>query len=186
MPVARKPVVGAKRPEMDEATPGLVPSPRLASFLEELLQGRAPSAGRFCGRCYTPLPSGRSQCGHCGQTIAEAPPLERLPQAVIEAFKAQRRWEGMAVRLTFYSALFLGIFVSALLMAFLPFWWNVGAFLGGLGVSYIASANLANTWGDAQGYRWGQRAAQRKWRQLLRAEGLSLKDEGVKGGQPER
>ena len=171
---------------MEEATPGPALSPRLESFLEELVQGRAPNAGRFCGGCYTPLPTERRQCAHCGCTIAEAPPLERLPLGVVETFKAQRRSEGMAVRLTFYGTLLLGIFVSALLMTFLPFWWNVGAFLGGLGVSYIASANIANTLGDALGYRWGQRAAQRKWQQLMEDEARSPRQVSVEDGQSER
>ncbi|MFQ5879256.1 MAG: hypothetical protein ACE5IZ_03640 [Dehalococcoidia bacterium] len=158
-------MIGSKRPARDEAKAGPTLSPRLQAFLEELVQGRAPSVGRFCGHCYTPLPTGRRHCDYCGHTIAETPPLQRLPQPVIDVFKAQRRWEGTAVRLAFYSVLFLGIFVSALLMALLPFWWNVGAFMGGLAVSYVVSANIANTLGDALGYRWGQRAARRKWQQ---------------------
>ena len=66
----------------------------------------------------------------------------------------------------FYLTMFLGILLSALLMAVLPFWWNTAAFIGGLAASYVISGNLANTLGDSIGYRWGQSAAQRKWQQL--------------------
>lgn len=153
---------------MEKSAPTHILSPHLESFLEELVAGRSPNIGRFCGQCYTPLPTGHERCGHCGHGVAETAPLERLPQGVVAVFRAQRQREGMAVRLTFYSTLFLGIFASALGMAFLPFWWNVVAFMGGLGGSYILSANVANTLGDALGYRWGRQAAQRQWQRRSR------------------
>ena len=142
-------------------------SARLEAFLEELTERRAINAGRFCANCYTPLPAGYTACDFCGQSIAKVAPLDKLPPEIIELFRVQRKREGTAVRLVFYSTLFLGIIISATLIPFLPFWWNMAVFLSGLGVSYVASANIANTLGDAIGYRWGQRAAEEHWQRLL-------------------
>jgi hypothetical protein len=155
-------------------------SPRLESFLEELLRGQVPNAGRFCGNCYTPLASGREACPECGRSVAEVTPLERLPVSIVDVYIARRRREGLAVRLTFYTILLIGIIASALVIGFLPFWWNVVAFTFCLGASYVLSANLANTFGDSLGYRWGQRAAERKWRQLM-SEDSARSEQSVKG-----
>jgi hypothetical protein len=141
-------------------------SPRLEAYLEDLLVAQVPNAGRFCGRCYTPLPTGRDVCPACDASTSEVAPLERLPLNNIEVYMARRKREGLAVRLVFYTTLLVGIVASAAMIGLLPYWWNVAAFSIGLGLSYLLSGNLANTLGDAIGYRWGQKAAERKWQQL--------------------
>jgi hypothetical protein len=50
----------------------------------------------------------------------------------------------------------------------LPFWWNVGASVVAFGASYVAAANIANSLGDALGYRWGQRALEKRWQVFMR------------------
>ncbi len=145
-----------------------------------MLHGQLPNTGRFCGQCYTPIASSRDTCSHCGRSTSEVAPLEHLPLSIIDVYIARRRREGLAVRLTFYTVLLIGIIVSALVIGFLPFWWNVVAFTFALGASYLLSGNLANTVGDSVGYRWGQRAAERKWQQILLEE-RRQSGQGVQG-----
>ena len=42
-------------------------------------------------------------------------------------------------------------------------WWSVSLFFGLMFGFYLLSANLANTVGDAIGYRLGQAAFRKKW-----------------------
>lgn len=42
-------------------------------------------------------------------------------------------------------------------------WWSVTAFFALLAFFYLLSANLANSLGDALGYRWGQSLVHREW-----------------------
>jgi len=51
----------------------------------------------------------------------------------------------------------------------LPFWWNVGVSVVTFGASYVAAANIANSLGDALGYRWGQRVLEKRWQEFVGA-----------------
>jgi hypothetical protein len=140
-----------------------------------MLHGNLPNTGRFCGECYTPIATGREVCPHCNIDTKQIAPIEHLPLGIIDVYIARRKQEGLAVKLTFYTVLLIGIIISALVIGFLPFWWNVAAFTVALGASYLLSANLANTFGDSVGYRWGQRAAEKKWQQILLEEQQEVK-----------
>lgn len=142
-------------------------SPRLEAFLTQVIDGQAPHSGRFCGYCYNPLPKGEPPCPHCGRSSQRWPVVDRVPDEVIAMFRAKVRREGLVVRFTFYGIMTLGIVLIAVVTGLLPFWWQIGTFLLGLGVTYILSANVANLMGDAVGYRWGQRTLTRRWRQFV-------------------
>ena len=139
-------------------------SERLIALLDDILTGNAPHAGRFCGYCYHPLAAERRACPHCDRTTAETPAVGAVPTEVIEMYRLQRSREGLVVRTMAWSGLTIGVVVALLPLAFGDVtWWSVSAFFGLLLTFYLLSANLANTVGDALGYRWGQSLLRKRW-----------------------
>lgn len=160
------PAAGESAPPSEQAS---ILSARLQALLEDILQARAPNAGRFCGNCYSPLVDDADQCGHCGLSAAERPPVRQIPAEVFAMFRAQRLREAIPVRSLAWGGLALGLALALFLMVVLPFWWNVGASVVAFGVSYVAAANIANSLGDAVGYRWGRRVLEKRWRAFQEA-----------------
>jgi hypothetical protein len=158
-------------------------SQRLVGLLDDVLEGKAPNAGRFCGYCYHPLPSaGQSPqegpstglrtglCPHCGRSSTERPAVTRVPEAVFAMYRAQRSREGWTVRGIAWVGLTLGVVLGLLPLAFFGVnWWTLLAFFGLMLLFYIGSANVANSVGDAVGYRWGQSELRRRWDAFVRA-----------------
>jgi hypothetical protein len=156
-------------------------SARLQALLEDILRGQAPNAGRFCGNCYNPLPPSTSpsprspstapqeECGHCGLSTAQRPPVRQIPPDVFAMFRAQRLREAIPVRSLAWGGLAAGLALALFLMVVLPFWWNVGVSIVAFGASYVAAANIANWLSDAVGYRWGQRVLEKRWREFVEA-----------------
>ena len=158
-------------PAADEAAsaPERAPifSARLQALLADILRAQAPNAGRFCGNCYNPLARDADQCGHCGLSTAQRPPVRQIPPEVFAMVRAQRLREAIPVRSMAWGGLAAGLSLALFLMVVLPFWWNVGAFAVSLGASYVAAANIANSLGDAIGYRWGQRVLEKRWQAFV-------------------
>jgi hypothetical protein len=78
--------------------------------------------------------------------------------------RRRRGREGMVVRTLAWGGLTLGVIVALLPFVFADVtWWSVLAFFGLLFGFYVLSANLANSVGDAIGYRWGQAIVKREW-----------------------
>jgi hypothetical protein len=139
-------------------------SQRLLILLDEVLAGRAPNAGRFCGYCYHPLAPERNACAHCGRSTSAFPPAEAVPRPVIAMHQRRRGREGLVVRTIAWGGLTIGVIVALLPFVFADVtWWSVLAFFGLLFGFYVLSANLANSIGDALGYRWGQAIVRREW-----------------------
>jgi hypothetical protein len=155
---------------------GSIFSARLQALLEDILRGQAPNAGRFCGNCYNPLaPSASSgqapeadQCGHCGLSTDQRPPVRQIPTEVFAMFRAQRLREAISVRSLAWGGLAAALAVALFLMVVLPFWWNVVALVVTLVFGHVAAANIANWLGDAIGYRWGQRVLEKRWQAFVR------------------
>ncbi len=142
-------------------------SERLLLLLDDILCGQAPNAGRFCGHCYHPLAPERDSCAHCGRASAEWPAVAAVPRLVIEMHRRRRGREGLVVRTIAWSGLTVGVIVALLPIAFGNItWWSVSAFFALLVFFYLLSANLANSLGDALGYRWGQSIVRREWARL--------------------
>jgi hypothetical protein len=92
------------------------------------------------------------------------PPSEALPAALVEAHRARRGREGTIVRTVAWTGLTLGVILALIPLAFGGVkWWSVTLFFGLMFGFYLLSANLANTVGDAIGYRMGQAAFRKKW-----------------------
>jgi hypothetical protein len=160
----------ATQPEAGPAAPGIgrtdteIFSERLLILLDEVLAGRAPNAGRFCGNCYHPLAAERESCAHCGRSTAEQRAVETVPREVVEMHKRRRGREGLVVRTIAWGGLTVGVIVALLPFVFGDVTlWTVLAFFGLLFGFYVLSANLANSVGDAIGYRWGQAIVRREW-----------------------
>jgi 1,4-dihydroxy-2-naphthoate octaprenyltransferase len=93
-----------------------------------------------------------------------------VPEEVFAMYRAQRWREGWTVRGIAWSGLTLGVVLGLLPLAFYGVtWWTVLAFFGAMALFHIGSANLANSMGDAVGYRWGQSELRRRWEAFLRA-----------------
>jgi hypothetical protein len=167
-------VLAALPGDGEEATPGggEVFSERLTALLDDILSGAAPNAGRFCGDCYHPLAPERSACPHCGRAAAEAAPVENVPLEVIEMQRVRRSREGLVVRSVAWAGLTVGVAVALVPLAFGGVhWWSIGSFFGLLAFFYLFSANLANSVGDALGYRWGLSELRRRWARFTAQRG---------------
>ncbi len=137
--------------------------------MDDILGGKAPNAGRFCGYCYHPLAEGRDLCPHCGRSSLEWAPVSRIPDEVLAMYRAERSREGWVVRSIAWGGLTLGVVLGLLPLAFAgAAWWTILAFFGIMGFFYVLSANLANSLGDALGYRWGQSLLRRRWERFVR------------------
>ncbi len=89
--------------------------------------------------------------------------------------RRRRRREGLVVRTIAWGGLTVGVIVALLPLAFGGVaWWNVFAFFGLLVFFYVLSANLANSLGDALGYRWGQAIVRREWARFTRERGAQI------------
>ncbi|HEY5639072.1 MAG TPA: hypothetical protein VIW01_03395 [Dehalococcoidia bacterium] len=159
----RPPGSGAPGDALDE-----IISARLISWLDEVLAGRAPNTGRFCGNCYHPRQAEADDCPHCGTPAAEARTVESVPLELIEGHRRRRGREGAVVRTIAWAGLTIGVSLALVPLAFGGVkWWSVTGFFGLMIFFYIFSANLANSVGDALGYRWGLAIFRRYWEQHL-------------------
>jgi hypothetical protein len=136
--------------------------------MDDIMAGRAPNAGRLCGYCYHPLGKDRNLCPHCERSVTERPPAERVADPVIAMYRAGLSREALAVRGIAWGGLTIGVVVALLPVAFVgAAWWTIAALFGIMAFFYIASANLANSLGDAIGFRWGQSLLSRRWRRFV-------------------
>ena len=150
-------------PPEPPARDGII-SARLAELLDDMLAGRAPNAGRFCGNCYHPLAPERASCPFCGIAVAETPTVAAVPRPIIEAHRIRRGREGLVVRSFAWIGLSIGVGVALLPLILVGVtWWAFALFLGLMLFFYIASANLANWIGDELGYKWGQSIFRGRW-----------------------
>lgn len=144
----------------------------LEALVAEIRARRAPNAGRFCGHCYNPLSPEDRTCPHCETAVSTRAPVQQIPREVIHMVRAKRLREALAVRSIAYGGFGAILALALVLLVFLPFWWGIAAFFLTIAVGYIAAANVANSLGDAIGYRWGQRTLERRWREFVQQRGF--------------
>jgi len=148
--------------------PEEVLSGRLVQLIDDILAGRAPNAGRFCGYCYHPAAADRETCPHCGHSTGEWPPASTLPGELLEMQRLRRRREGLVVRSVAWGGLTVGVVIALVPLAFSGVtWWSAALFFALLFFFYLLSANLANSIGDAAGWRWGQSIIRRRWQRFV-------------------
>lgn len=166
-------------PTQERAAPDerAIISARLTELLDDMLTGRAPNAGRFCGNCYHPLAAERDVCPHCGTPVSERAAVAAVPAEVIEAFRLRRGREGMVVRTFAWVGLTIGVVVVLLPLAIAGVrWWSFVSFFALMVLFYLLSANLANSVGDALGYRWGTAIFRRRWERFVAERDGSFPD----------
>lgn len=172
-----------ERPSGSDASGGAwddeIVSRRLVAWLDAVLAGRAPNAGHFCGNCYHPRQAADDDCPHCETSVAEAGTVESVPLEVIEGHRRRRGREGAVVRTIAWVGLTTGVVLALIPLAFAGVtWWSATAFFGLMIFFYIFSANVANSLGDAWGYRWGLAIFRRAWEQHLAARSDGSAEDG--------
>ncbi|MEX1193438.1 MAG: hypothetical protein WD904_11270 [Dehalococcoidia bacterium] len=149
-------------------------SKRLIAWLDEVLAGRAPNTGRFCGNCYHPLQPDMTACPHCATATADTPAVAAVPLEIIDAHRRRRGREGTFVRTIAWGGLTMGVTASLVPLAFGGVhWWSFALFFALLVFFYLLAANLANSLGDAWGYRSGLAIFRRAWERHIAARDIT-------------
>ncbi len=82
--------------------------------------------------------------------------------------RTRRGREGLVVRAVAWGGLTMGVGLSLVPIAFGGVMlWTVAGFTAILLFFYLLSANLANSVGDALGYRWGQSTFRHRWQRFV-------------------
>ncbi|MPZ24344.1 MAG: hypothetical protein GEU28_12600 [Dehalococcoidia bacterium] len=117
--------------------------------------------------CYNPLVEGASTCSHCGLAVAEVGLVERVPRDVLVMIKTKHGREARIVRSIAYGGLLLAMIGASAGLIFISGNWGIAAFIVILIGGYFVSALLANSLGDAWGYRYGQKGLDEDWQTFL-------------------
>ena len=160
-------------------------SERLTTVLETIFKGEAPNVGRFCGHCYTPLDPQRTQCPHCDRAVEERPPVERVPDEVLQMFRQLRRRESLVVNSFAYAGLLLGvlIFIGVFYVLFTAganVWWFVFDIALLFVLSRLLAGLLGGVVGDEVGFRYSRRKLAEEW-----VEYAAERDHGATQGKGE-
>ena len=147
-------------------------SERLEDHIVEVTRGRAPNLGRFCGHCYTPLGRDTPRCPHCHEPTSARPPVDAVPQPIIDALLVQRKIESRWVTGFAYLGLLIAVLSGLAIVLTVPFFrgsilWATLFYapwllLGSRGLAGL----LGGYYGDRLGYakaRAGTLAAWEAW-----------------------
>ena len=143
-------------------------SERLSSALDAILKGEAPNVGRFCAHCYTPMDPQRRQCPHCGRSVRNEPPVERVPDGVFKMYRGLRRRESLVVNGFAYAGLLLAVLIFIGLFAIIFYsgagiWWYVIDIALLFVLSRVLAGVLGGFVGDELGYRYARRKLAEDW-----------------------
>jgi hypothetical protein len=142
---------------------------KLQEKMEERLDHRVPSAGRFCGFCYGRLREADTACPFCGTVIGDRPAVTEIPQEVLVAYRLKQKTEARWV----YMGAFFGLIVASILFIVLELWGPgpLGHPAVGFAVLILGGYLLAQLFGTiiaAQfGYRSGARKRDAAWARFL-------------------
>jgi|SRR5579875_747821 len=135
--------------------------------MEELGQQKVPNLGHFCGYCYGRLTEGAERCRYCGRSVAEVPPVNKVPIYVLRVYLAKRRREAIMINTMAIFGLLFATVLSGVLYLFLNGYWKIIAVIALLFFGWYF-ANLFGGWlGATWGYNWGRRVRDRYWLQYL-------------------
>jgi hypothetical protein len=142
-------------------------SERLEALAAEIIRGQEPNAGRFCGHCYNPLAVDATTCSHCARSLAETESVDRIPREVLLMINTKHSREARVVRTIAYGGLLLATIAASAALLFISGVWGIIAFVAVLVAGYFLSAIIANSLGDAWGYRSGQKGLASSWQEFL-------------------
>ncbi len=151
-------------------------SERLSSALDAILRGEAPNVGRFCAHCYTPMDPQRPQCPHCGRSVRNYAPVERVPDGVFRMYRGLRRRESLVVNGFAYGGLLLAVLIFIGLFAIIFYsgagiWWYVIDIALLFVLSRVLAGLLGGIVGDELGYRYARRKLVEDWAAYAAARG---------------
>jgi hypothetical protein len=150
-------------------------SPRLDDFLDELQEGETPNSGTFCAFCYNPMVPDATRCDHCGQVVAERPPITSIPNEVVVMHRRMRKRESVIVNaFAFFGlglglALFLGLVAVNVLYLNKALWFFLLATVIFLVGSRVLAGIIGGIIGDEIGYNYGHKKLAEDWRQHVAA-----------------
>jgi hypothetical protein len=160
---------------MTEARPGTPNAPRqvfsdrLNEFLTQIQEGATPNFGAFCSFCYNPLPLDFERCDHCGQSIADRPPITSIPQDVLDMHRRKLKRESLVVNAFAYAGLALGlaiflgmVAINVLYMQKVLWFFLLATFVFLVG-SRVLAGILGGLVGDEIGYRYANRHLAEDW-----------------------
>ena len=145
-------------------------SPRLDDFLDQLQEGETPNSGTFCAFCYNPMVPDATRCDHCGQVVAERPPINSVPRDVVLMHRRMRKRESVIVNaFAFFGlglglALFLGMVAINVLYLNKALWFFLTATVVFLVASRIFAGIIGGVIGDEIGYQYGHKKLAEDWR----------------------
>ncbi len=149
-------------------------SPRLDEIMDAMIKGSIPNIGRFCGYCYTPVGKRDEACGHCGASLAEWPPLDRIPQDAFALYRRMRKRESLIVNSFAFAGLGLGL-VLFIVLAWVAVYrmdqslWMLAAATAVFIVGGRVFAGLLGGWiGDSIGYDYAHRKLAVEWAEFER------------------
>jgi hypothetical protein len=161
------------RPVEPEGVAGYVsPYPyleRLQEKMEERLDHKVPSAGRFCGFCYGRLRDTDQRCGFCGTELASRPTVSEVPQDVLRAYRARQKTEARWV----HGGAFLGLIIASAVFLVLVSWGSgilrhpAVLFTELIGGGYLLAQLFGPLIGGQFGYRRGTRRRDEAWARFL-------------------
>lgn len=149
-------------------------SPRLDEIMDAMIKGSIPNIGRFCGNCYTPVGKKEKACGHCGASLAEWPPLARIPKETFALYRRMRKRESLIVNSFAFAGLGLGL-VLFVVLAWVAVYrmdqslWMLAAATAVFIVGGRVFAGLLGGWiGDSIGYEYAHRKLALEWEEFER------------------
>jgi hypothetical protein len=133
---------------------------KLQDKMEERLDHRVPSSGRFCGFCYGRLRETDAVCPFCDTATADRPTVGEIPQEVLRAYRDKQKTEARWVHL----GAFFGLIIASILFIVLELWGPgpLGHPAAGFAVLILGGYLLAQLFGTIIAAQFGYRAGSRK------------------------
>jgi hypothetical protein len=144
-------------------------SETLEHHLVEVLAGRAPNRGRFCGHCYTPFGRDTAVCPHCGTRAADRAPVEQVPAPVIEMLRGQRKTERWIVNTFAFAGLLIALVGGLAVVLVVPFlrdslvWATIAYAVILLVGGRVLAGVLGGYYGDRIAYDRARSTLRRQW-----------------------
>jgi hypothetical protein len=168
---------GEERMRPDDGCPLF--SERLEEHIVGLTRGEVPNAGRFCGYCYTPMSVDARTCAHCNTPTEATPPVDAIPEPVVQMLRRQRKTESAWVNGFAYLGLVVAAVAGLAVVLGIPYLRDnllPATIVYGL-LLVVGSRMLAGFfggyWGDRIGYERGRAALRASWDAWLEERGRS-------------
>jgi hypothetical protein len=143
--------------------------------MELMIKGEIPNVGRFCGYCYTPVSKRADACSHCGRSVGDWAPVDKIPLEVGAIYRSMRRRESLIVNSFAFGGLALGLVLFIFLVWLAVYHYEANLWLLGAATAVFivggrVFAGLLGGWiGDNIGYDYARRKLADDWTAYERA-----------------